>query len=47
MRLAKMEITALRKAMLSRIRRFEQLHDSRRVVNNVLLRFGRLDVTLA
>jgi cytochrome P450 len=46
MHLAKLEISALLRALIPRVRRFE-LHDTpRRVVNNVLRGFGQLDVTL-
>lgn len=45
MHLAKMEITALLNAMIPRVKRIE-LRDSRRVINNTLHGFGKLDVTL-
>jgi cytochrome P450 len=45
MHLAKMEITALLRALLKRVRRFE-LGTTRRVVNNVMRGFSKVEVTV-
>jgi cytochrome P450 len=45
MHLAKMEITALLRALLKRVRRFE-LGETRRVVNNVMRGLSKVDVTV-